>query len=85
MKLTLELLMKFVPFTVSVKAAEPAATLVGCKDVREGTGFTGPLTVKVRAFDVPPPGAGFVTVTDGVPAETSIAAGIVAVSCVALT
>lgn len=41
--------------------------------------------VNVTAFDVPPPGAGFVTVTAGVPAVATSLAEIGAVNCVALT
>jgi hypothetical protein len=48
-----------VPFTVSVNAPEPAKTLEGDSEESVGTVL---LTVKVAAFDVPPPGAGFVTV-----------------------
>ena len=56
---------KFVPFTVKVNAAPPATMPVGLSDVIVGTGL---LMVKVTPAEVPPPGAGFVTVTDGVPA-----------------
>src|SRR6266851_1976621 len=38
----------------------------------------------VRAFDVPPPGLGLVTVTFPFPAETKLLAGTVAVICVVL-
>jgi uncharacterized membrane protein YedE/YeeE len=41
--------------------------------------------VKVTPAEVPPPGAGFVTVTDGVPAAAISPAVIAAVSCVELT
>jgi hypothetical protein len=41
--------------------------------------------VKLTAFEVPPPGAGLVTVTAGVPAEATAAAGMAAVNCVELT
>lgn len=41
--------------------------------------------VKVAAFDVPPPGAGFVTVTSTIPAVAMLLALIVAVSCEPLT
>jgi 3,4-dihydroxy-2-butanone 4-phosphate synthase len=71
-----------VPFTVNVNAAPPAVALVGDSVVTVGTGL---FTVKVTAFDVPPPGAGFVTVTGGVPAEARSLAKIAAVICVALT
>jgi hypothetical protein len=43
------------------------------------------LTGKVRAFEVPPPGAGFTTVTDTVPAWAMSAAVMAAVSWVPLT
>jgi hypothetical protein len=39
-------------------------------------------TVNVCAFDVPPPGLGFTTVTDAVPGVAILAAGTGAVSCV---
>jgi hypothetical protein len=42
------------------------------------------LMVKVRVFDVPPPGEGFSTVTEAVPAVAMSAAGTVAVNCVLL-
>jgi len=38
--------------------------------------------VNVCAFDVPPPGAGFTTVTSAVPAVATFAAGTIAVSFV---
>jgi hypothetical protein len=41
--------------------------------------------VKFIAFEVPPPGAGLVTVTAGVPVEAMLAAGMAAVNCVELT
>jgi hypothetical protein len=43
------------------------------------------VTVKLIAFEVPPPGAGLVTVTAGVPVEAMLAAGMAAVNCVELT
>src|SRR2546426_12088680 len=43
------------------------------------------LTVNCCALEVPPPGAGFVTVILNVPAVARSVAGIAAVSCVALT
>ena len=50
-----------------------------------GTGL-GPLVmVKLTAFEVPPPGAGLVTVTASVPLEATPVAGMAAVSCVVLT
>jgi hypothetical protein len=50
---TTELETKLVPVTVSVNAAPPAVALVGESEVTVGAGL---LTVKLRAFEVPPPG-----------------------------
>src|SRR5204863_9190581 len=61
---TLEPLTKLLPFTVSVKAAAPTATLAGDSDEIVGAGL---LIENVRAADVPPPGAGVTTVTEAVP------------------
>ena len=41
--------------------------------------------VKFTELEVPPPGAGLVTVTASVPVETTLAAGMAAVNCVELT
>src|SRR5439155_24780018 len=79
---TVEVETKFVPFTVKVNCAPPAVAQVGLIEVVVGTGL---LIVKVCAFDVPPPGAGFTTVTDAVPGFATRAAVTVAVSCVAET
>ena len=73
---------KLVPFTVSVKAAPPTIVLVGESVVIVGTGL---FTANGEFPDVPPPGAGFVTVTLNVPAAAMSAAVIAAVICVALT
>jgi hypothetical protein len=40
---------------------------------------------KVDVFELPPPGAGLVTVTAGVPVEAMLAAGMAAVNCIELT
>jgi len=83
LKFTTELLTKLVPFTVSENAAPPAVALGGMSVVTVGTGS---FTVKFTAgVEVPPPGAGFVTVTGFVPAVAMSAARIDAVTCVALT
>lgn len=82
---TTELLTKLEPLTVSVNAADPAAMVEGCSVVIAGTGLLAAVMVNVTAFDVPPPGAGFVTVTAGVPLLVTSLAGIAAVSCVELT
>ncbi len=73
---------KFVPFTVNVKPAPPTIALEGESVVIVGAGL---FTVNVAFPDVPPPGAGFVTVTLNVPAVAMSAAVIAAVTCVALT
>jgi hypothetical protein len=49
------------------------------------TSETSALMEKLRPLDVPPPGAGLVTVTDGEPAALMSAAVIIAVSWTALT
>jgi len=49
--------MKFVPVTVSVKAAPPATKLLGDSELSVGVGF-GALIVNVCALDGPPPGVG---------------------------
>src|ERR1700704_1677801 len=60
LKLTTEEALKFVPFTVSVKAAPPAVALVGKSVVIVGTGLPTPgFTVKLKLEnDCPPPGDG---------------------------
>jgi hypothetical protein len=73
-------LTKFVPFTVNVNPAEPAATLVGDNEVTVGTGFDGAVIVKVTVFDWPPPGVGFSTLTKDVPVLATSVARIAAVS-----
>jgi hypothetical protein len=61
LKLMVEVLIKFVPFTVKVNAALPAVALAGEMVVMVGTGF-GADTKNTTAVDVPPPGDGLVTV-----------------------
>ena len=67
-------LTKFDPVIVSVKAGPPAVALGGMNEVIVGTGL---LTVKGCAEDVPPPGAGFVTVTLTAPPVARSAVGTV--------
>ena len=74
---------KPVPVRVNVKAAPTAMAEVGAKEVSDGPAAA--LIVKDRLPDVPPPGAGLVTVTVAVPAVAISAAVMAAVSCVALT
>jgi hypothetical protein len=71
--------MKFVPVRVSAKPVLPAFVDVGDREVSVGTRFK---MVKVCAFDVPPPGVGFTTMTDAVPASAMSAAVIVTVTVV---
>ena len=73
--------LKFVPVVVSVNAALPATALVGATELSVGSGL---LTVNVTAPEIPPPGVGVNTVTDGVPPTAISAAVICAWSCVAL-
>ena len=73
---------KPVPFTVRVKAAPSTNALDGDSEVMVGAGL---FTAKLAGFDVPPPGAGLVTVTLKVPALAMSEARMAAVSCVELT
>jgi hypothetical protein len=72
-----------VPVSANVKAAPPAVAEVGAREVRVGA--EAALIVNDRLPDVPPPGAGLVTVTFAVPAVAISAAVMAAVNCVALT
>ena len=56
--------------------------MLGVSEVRFGTGL---LIARATAFEVSPPGEGFTTVTDAVPAFAMSAAGTVTVICVLLT
>src|SRR5450432_67557 len=73
---------KLVPFTVRVNDAPPAVALLGESEVAVGTGL---LMMKFFECEVPPPGAGFITVTSTVPALAMSEAVIAAVSVVLLT
>ena len=66
---------KFVPVTVRMNALPPANAKLGFKETVMGTGL---LAVKVKAPDVPPPGAEFTAVTIAVPAVAMSAAVIAA-------
>jgi len=74
-----ELVLKFVPATLSVIAALPAGTVEGERLLAPGNGL---FTVKVATTEGIPPG--FATVTNGVPATAMAVAGMAACSCVAL-
>ena len=65
---------KFVPVTVTTVPGPPA---VGVKLAMVGAGT---VTVKATAAEVPPPGAGLVTVTGKLPAFATALAGTWAVS-----
>jgi hypothetical protein len=60
-----------VPVAVRVNDAPPCVAEFGEIEVSVGAGL---LTVKLEDADVPPPGAGFVTVTLDVPAFAMLAA-----------
>ncbi len=70
---------KLVPLTVSVNALYAAALDEGDSDVIVGAPLLE-LTVKLTAFDVPPPGEGLTTVTLGVPDDAISDEGTLAVS-----
>ena len=74
---------KPVPVRVSVNATPLTVAVAGAIEVSVGPETA--LIVNDRLPDVPPPGAGFVTVTVAVPAVAISAAVIAAVNCVALT
>src|SRR5574341_952621 len=78
---TTELLTKFAPVRLSVKAAAPAMVEPGLIWKSAGVGL---LIVNVNGVAAPPPGAGLKTVTLAVPAVAMSAAVIVAVTCVEL-
>src|SRR5258708_39252492 len=80
-----ELLTNPEPFTVSVKAGPPENAFVGEMLEIEGAGLLAALTANVRADELPPPGAGFTTVMESVPAEAPSLAGIDARRCGVLT
>lgn len=74
--------MKLLPFTVMLNAAPPAIAEFGMIVLSAGIGV---VTLNCNGFDVPPPGAGLVTLTLKKFAVETSAARIAAVSWVALT
>jgi hypothetical protein len=82
---TAELGTKFVPITANVKACAPTGAQSGSRELIVGTGFVPLGMSKFTGFEVPPPGAGLVTVTAAVPAEAIAAAGMTVVNWVELT
>jgi hypothetical protein len=79
---TVEDAVKEEPVTVTLSAAPPAIALAGARLDRTGAGLA---TTKFTALDVPPPGAGFATVTLAEPGAARSAAVICAVRLVGLT
>ena len=75
-QLTVDEASKPVPLAVRVNWALPAVVEVGDIEVRVGLAW---VTVNVCALEVPPPGVGFTTVTEKVPAWEMSPAVIVAV------
>jgi hypothetical protein len=63
----------------------PAGAQLGEKELIVGMVLRPLVTVKFIRLEVPPPGAGLVTVTASVPAEAMLAAGMTAVNCAELT
>ena len=74
------LLTKVVPVNVTVSAAEPAAAEFGASVISTGTG----VVIRKIVLLVPPPGAGFETVTRNEPVIVRKLLGTVAVNCVEL-
>jgi hypothetical protein len=74
---TIEPLTKFPPVTVSVSALLPAVALLGEMLDKDGAGLT---TASVSADDVPPPGAGLLTVIERLLGEAISLAEIAVVS-----
>ena len=70
------------PVTVTGNAADPVAAENGVSAPIAGAGL---FTVNVAVEEIPPPGAGFATVTAMAPPLAMSAAEMSAVSCVALT
>jgi hypothetical protein len=62
----------------------PAGAQLGERELIVGTGLRPLVTVKFIGLEVPPPGAGLVTVTTSVPVEAMLAAGMTAVNCAEL-
>ena len=80
LKFTVEVEIKFVPFTINENVAPPAVVALGVSDVIVGAGLFATEILKLMEFDVPPPGVGLVTETAGVPTAATSAAEIAALS-----
>ena len=87
---TTELGTKLSPTTANWLSTEstncsPAGAQLGDRKLMVGTRLPPLMTVKFIALEVPPSGAGLVTVTADVPVEAMLAAGMAAINCVELT
>ena len=80
---TIEPCTKPVPLTINVKPLPPASAVVGLSVVMRGSGLRL-RTSSGKAFDKPPPGAGFDTCTCSVPTVARSLAVRAEVKCVAL-
>ena len=78
--LTTDVGMKLLPVTVMVNWGEATLVDEGEISVRKGAGL--PVTVNVTPGEVPPPGAGLITVIVLAPAVVRSEAGMMAVSSV---
>src|ERR1700722_2983682 len=79
-KNTTEFALKLLPVTVSGNPAAPAFALAGESAVMQGCMLFSGVTSNSRAFEVPPSGAGFVTVMWSTPGHSKSCARITAVS-----
>jgi len=75
---------KFAPMTVTPPVL-PAGNEEGLSQEIVGTGLPGGPIANVRAPELPPPGAGFTTVSCAVPCAAMSVAGNIAATCVGLT
>jgi hypothetical protein len=85
LKVTVDDAIKPLPLTVRIREALPAEAEDGDRLVIVGSGLLAACTVKPAATDVPPPGAGFETVTGKVPALARSFVGTAAVSSLRFT
>src|SRR5271156_73891 len=79
-KNTEEVALKLLPVTVSGKAAAPALAVAGESAVMHGCVLLRGVTSNSTLFDVPPAGAGLVTVMRSAPGQSRSCARITAVS-----
>jgi len=82
---TLHVTPSALPATLAAKVCAPPSGIVTEIGLRLTLPALAPATVKLAMFDVPPPGAGFVTETGYVPAVARSAVVSPIVSCVPLT